>query len=592
MREQLLRLREYMKANRIDWTLVYTQDAHASEYVGDYDKARAWVSGFTGSAGTLLVGLDEAWLWTDGRYFLQATQQLSGSGIGLMKDRMPGTPTIHEYLKQHAAGQTLALDGRTATINEVRALEKTGCVLRLTGDPVGAVWTERPARSAAPVWELPLAYAGEARQSKLARIRQALTGAGADVLALSSLMDVCWLLNIRGGDVAHTPVVLSYLLLAQDSCTLFVNEASVPADVKAALNADGVQLRPYDGFYQALSDLPAGTAVLLNPDVANSAMAAALPDGVRVVEGENPTFLPKACKNSTEVANFREAHIRDGVAVTRFMYWLKHNVGKEPMDELSVAEKLESFRREQSDYIEQSFSPIMGYGPHGAIIHYGATPATNVPLAPRSFLLSDTGGHYLQGTTDITRTYALGELTDEERRCYTLVLKSHLRLGGAIFPEGASGMSIDAIARQPLWQEKMNYNHGTGHGVGYILSVHEGPQNIRWRGAKEVPLQPGMVMSDEPGLYLEGRFGVRLENLVVCVEAGENEFGRFLRFEHLTMVPWDLDAVDVSLLTDEEIALLNDYHRQVREAVRPRLTDPAEQSWLDHATRVLRTAAT
>ena len=337
MREQLSLLRRAMRAHGVDWYLVYTQDAHASEYVGNYDKARAWVSGFTGSAGTLLVGMEEAWLWTDGRYFLQAAQQLEGSGIGLMKDREPGVPDIHEFLTDHAAGQVLGLDGRTASVNEVRQLKKTGCVLSVTDDLVGQVWTDRPARSAEPVWELPLRYAGESRADKLARIRQSLKEQGADVLALSSLMDNCWLLNIRGGDVACTPVVLSYVLLTADACRLFVTEAAVPDEVRAALAADGVTLEPYDSFYAALSALPAGCAVLMNPDVANSAMAAALPDGVKVIEGVNPTFLPKACKNAVEVANFREAHIRDGVAVTRFMYWLKHNVGKVPMDELSVA---------------------------------------------------------------------------------------------------------------------------------------------------------------------------------------------------------------------------------------------------------------
>ena len=587
MREQLKALRAAMARKGVDWYLVVSSDFHSSEYVGDYFKSRKYLSGFTGSAGSLLVSQDWAGLWTDGRYFLQAAQQLAGSGIELMKIGEEGVPTIPEFLKEHVNGGLLGFDGRTINVRLYRELKENAGRVDGGMDLVDEVWKDRPSMSAKPVYELPLSACGKSRADKLTEIRETLKDNQADVLVLSALMDICWLLNLRGDDVECTPVVLSYCALTEKECRLFINAATLSAEIRAALEKDGVTVCPYNEVYTYIRELRPGTRLEMNPDAVNSLMLESVPAGVELLELPDPTTLPKSAKNATEVANMREAHIRDGVAVTRFIYWLKHNIGKEPMDELSVAEKLESFRREQPDYLGPSFTPIMGYGPHGAIVHYGATPETCAKLEPRSFLLSDTGGHYLQGTTDITRTIAMGPLTGEEKHIYTLVLKGHLHLGAARFVYGVTGEALDVLARMPLWQEGLDFNHGTGHGVGYILSVHEGPQRIRWTNKTNgTPMEPGMITSDEPGMYLEGKFGVRLENLTVVVDEGKLDYGRFLHMEYLTMVPWDLEAINADELTSEEKAWLNDYHRQVRENLLPRM-NAEEGEWLREATRAI-----
>ncbi len=592
MRQQLTDLRLAMRRAGVNWVLVPTDDFHASEYVGAYFKSRTFLTGFTGSAGVALVGEDWAGLWTDGRYFLQAGMQLKDSGFELMKMGEKDVPSIPQYLAAHLrAGDVLSFDGRTVTAKQAEAYReicgREDASLRTDLDLVGGIWADRPALSAEPVYELDLAYTGKSRADKLAQIREALAAEGADVLVLSSLMDICWLMNIRGNDVTSTPVVLSYLILTQREARLFINPAVLSAEIRAHLEADGVAVEPYDDILPAVAALPADAKVWADLRTVSSAIRDALPAGATVIDKQNPTLLPKACKNETEVRNFRLAHIRDGVAVTRFIYWLKQTVGREPVTELSAAVQLERFREAQEHYIEPSFSPILGYGPHGAIIHYGATEESDVPLEPRSFLLADTGGHYLEGTTDITRTIALGPLTDEEKRMYTLVLRSHLELGAVRFKYGCTGLNLDYVARAPFWKEGLDYNHGTGHGVGYVLGVHEGPQSFRWRSAGTEPaavLEPGMVTSDEPGIYLEGKFGVRIENLTVVCESGETEYGRFLHTEHLTLVPYELDAVVPELLTADDRKLLNDYHRTVRETLSPLLPE-AEAAWLAHAAR-------
>lgn len=588
MRQQLIDLRAAMAAAGVDWYLVPTDDFHASEYVGDYFKCREYVSGFTGSAGTLLIGKDWAGLWTDGRYFLQAGQQLAGSGIDLMKMGEADVPTLTAYIKANVQG-VLGFDGRTVNVRMFRELEESvqgHAVLCSSLDLVGDVWTDRPALSAEKVFELPLSACGRARAEKLTDLRKALTDNGADVLVMSSLMDVNWLLNLRGGDVACTPVVLSFAAVTADACCLFINQATLSAEIKAALTADGVTLCDYSAVYDYVRAIPCGKKLQMNLGVVNSAMLQSVPEGVEIIDLPDPTNLPKSAKNDVEVANMRVAHIKDGVAVTRLMYWLKHNAGKVPMDEISVAAKLESFREAQENYLGPSFSPIIAWGPHGAIVHYHATPETNIPVQPSSYLLADTGGHYMEGTTDITRTFAMGPLTDEERRLYTLVLKGHLRLGAAKFKQGTTGQNLDYLAREALWQEGYDYNHGTGHGVGYILSVHEGPQGIHWARRNTTAFEPGMITSDEPGIYLEGKFGVRLENLVVCVDASATAFGHFLKFEYLTMVPWDLDAIVPELLSSDEKQWLNAYHAEVCEKLLPRMPEE-ERDWLRWATRAI-----
>ena len=592
MREQLISLREAMKQHGADWCMILTDDFHSSEYVGDHFKARQYISGFTGSAGTLLVSLDWAGLWTDGRYFLQAAAQLKGSGIDLMKMGEPGVPAMTDFLREKLGkGQRLFFDGRTVNARQCGILrklaEENGATVHGDVDLAGSVWQDRPALSAEPVFELSAELVGESRASKLQKLREALTGHQADQIILASLADICWLFNLRGGDVACTPVVLSFAAVSQEEAVLFVNPAVISEEIALHLRQDGVTLRGYDEILPYVRQLSC-KKLMMNLSVVNSAIADAVPQGVEVLDSPDPTTLPKATKNPVEVANMRAAHIKDGVAVTRLMYWLKHQAGKVPMDEFSVAEKLEGFRREQKHYLQPSFKPIIAWGPHGAIIHYSATEESNAVVQPRSFLLADTGGHYLEGTTDITRTFAMGPLTEEEKRFYTLVLKGHLRLGAARFRYGCTGLNLDYVAHAPLWDIGMDYNHGTGHGVGYVLSVHEGPQGFRWKSLRgdSVVLEPGMITSDEPGYYLEGKFGVRLENMTVVCESETTEYGRFLHLEYLTMVPFDLDAVEPELMERCEIRWLNEYHAKVREVLTPLL--PAEEAeWLAEATRAL-----
>ena len=591
MREQLVALRQTMSAHGVDYYMVPTDDFHGSEYVGSHFKCRSWVSGFTGSAGTLLVGHDWAGQWADGRYFLQAAQQLAGSGIDLQKMGEPGVPTITEYLEKHLKpGMTFGFDGRvvsTRLAERLRAIaEKCGAKVACENDLVGEIWTDRPALSAEPVMELSAELVGKSRAEKIMDVRAALAKDGADAVVIASLMDVCWLMNLRGGDVNCTPVVLSFAAVTAEEAVLFINPAVLSEEIAANLRNDGVTIRPYGEVYDYVAALPAGTQLMMNLNVVNSKLESCVPAGVKVIDKADPTTLPKAMKNDREVENFRIAHVKDGVAVTKFMHWLKKNVGKVDMDEISVAEKLEELRCAQENYVGPSFSPIMGYAAHGAIVHYSATPESCWKLEPRSFLLADTGGHYLEGSTDITRTFALGELTEDEKRFYTLVLKGNLQLGNAQWKAGCTGANLDYLAREPLWRLEMDFNHGTGHGVGYLLSVHEGPQSIHWGRSNTQPLDVGMVTSNEPGFYLEDAFGVRLENLTVVREVETNGYGRFLRFETLTMVPFDLDAIIPELLGEECRMLLNAYHAKVRKTLKPYLTDE-ENAWLADATRAI-----
>ena len=591
MREQLVNLRRAMAAHGIDFYMVPTDDFHGSEYVGEHFKCRSFVSGFTGSAGTLLVGADWAGQWADGRYFLQAAEQLEGSGIELMKMGEPGVPAITEYLEKNLkAGMTFGFDGRVVSARLAahlrRIAEKNGAMVACTDDLVGEIWTDRPALSAAPVMELSAELVGKSRAEKIIDVRAALAKEGADAVVIASLMDVCWLMNLRGGDVACTPVVLSFAAVTAGEAVLFINPSVLSAETTRNLQDDGVTIRPYGEVYDYVAALKADTKLMMNLNVVNSRLEACVPAGVEVIDKVDPTTLPKAMKNEREVENVRIAHIKDGAAVTKFICWLKQNVGKMEMDEISVAEKLEEFRRQQEGYVGPSFTPIMGYAAHGAIVHYSASPESCWKIEPRSFLLSDTGGHYMEGSTDITRTIAMGELTEEEKRFYTLVLKGNLQLGNAQWKAGCTGANLDYLAREPLWRIEMDFNHGTGHGVGYMLSVHEGPQRIHWGGANTQPLEAGMVTSNEPGFYLEGGFGVRLENLTVVRDVETNGYGRFLRFETLTMVPFDLDAIIPSLLGEECRMLLNAYHAKVRKTLAPYLTEE-ENAWLADATRAI-----
>ena len=588
--ERLARLRREMAQRGMDGYVVVTDDFHGSEYVGDFFKARAYLSGFTGSAGTLVVLPDRAALWTDGRYFLQAAEQLTGSTIELMRMGQPGAPAIGAFLAQHLPeGGVLGFDGRTVSSSFAGTLEKAleAKHIRFAGgeDLVDAVWPDRPALSDRPVWEL--TGCGLTREEKLSKLREKMAAADAAYLLLTSLTEIAWALNLRGGDVACTPVFLSFLLIGREDAQLCIQPQAVPADIVEKLTACGVTLRPYGSIYDLLRALPAGTRVMADSATANYRIMESL-SHAEVLDQPSPAVLMKACKTQEETDGFRAAHIKDGAALCRFLYWLKTRIGEEPMTELSAAARLAAFRAEQPDFLDLSFDTIAGYGPHGAIVHYDPTPETDVPLHPEGLLLVDSGAHYRQGTTDVTRTIALGPVTQEEKRMFTLVLKGHLALAAARFPHGATGENLDVLARLPLWEQGLDYNHGTGHGVGFILSVHEGPQSFRWRSTdgRRIPLEEGMVISNEPGYYEAGKFGIRHENLVL-VRAGETtDYGQFMYLEPLTMAPFDRDAIDVSLLTEAELAQLNGYHRLVYDTVAP-LLPAEEQAWLAAATAPL-----
>lgn len=589
MRKELIELRKAMENAGVDAYVIPTDDFHGSEYVGDYFCCRHYVSGFTGSAGTLVVTRDWAGLWTDGRYFLQGAQQLAGSGIELMKMGQPGVPTWLQWLKEQLGqGQTLGFDGRAMTCGTGRslenAMEQLGASVRYDIDLVGQIWEDRPPMAAAPVWELDEKYAGRSRREKLEALKRDVAELGADAYILTSLDDLAWLLNIRGGDVECCPVVLGDLLLDREGLWLYADESKFTPELKERLLADGVGIRPYLDLYEDVKKLPEDATVLVDPSKVNFAILKNIP--ALVVEEENPTVHPKGVKTEAEANNERIAHVKDGVALTRFMKWLKEHVGKEEITEITAAEKLECFREEMEHYLGPSFDPIMGYAHHGAIIHYSATEETALRLEPRGFLLADTGGHYLEGSTDVTRTFVLGPLTEEMKRHYTMVLRGHMNLGGAVFKEGCCGGSLDVLARKPLWDAMLDYNHGTGHGVGYLLSVHEGPQNIRFGSGScnTVKLEPGMITSNEPGLYLEGQYGIRLENLVLCEKRMENEYGTFLGFEDLTMCPFELEAIVPEEMTAQEKRCLNSYHRKVYETLSPWFNEE-ERQWLRAATR-------
>ena len=593
VQERIHALRERMKEKNIDAYLVPTDDFHASEYVGEYFKCRKYITGFTGSAGTAVIMQDMAGLWTDGRYFIQAAQQLEGTGVTLFKMGEPEVPTIQEFLKEKLGeGMCLGFDGRTVSAQEAeefaQILGKKGVSLSVDHDLVGEIWENRPALSSEPVMELDVKWTGESRAEKCARIRKVMEEKNAQVFALTSLDDIAWLLNIRGNDIHCCPVVLSYLVMTQTEIRLFANEKAFPADVKAALAKDGVTLYPYDDIYTYVKTFEEGTTVLLSKQKANSRLVSSIPSSVTILDEENLTLLPKAIKNATEVENERIAHIKDGVALTKFIYWLKKNVGKIPMTELSAEEKLYSFRAQQENFVGNSFDPIISYGTHAAVVHYSATPQTDIPIEPRSFLLADTGGHYYEGTTDTTRTIVMGPVTDEQKKYFTAVLRGMLNLADAKFRYGCTGANLDHLARGPLWELGKDYNHGTGHGVGYLLNVHESPNSFRWKiiPGNNAVLEEGMITSDEPGYYVENGYGIRHENLIVCKKAEKTEFGQFMCFEPLTMVPFDLEAVAPEQMNAHERELLNAYHAQVYEKISPYLEDE-EKEWLKEATRAI-----
>lgn len=598
IQNRLKSLRELMGERGIDAYLIPTADFHESEYVGEYFKCREYMTGFTGSAGSALVTMDAAYLWVDGRYYVQAAEQLKDSTVTMMKMGQDGVPSLNEYLDQKMpAGGCLGFDGRVVNAAEGIGLEEMledRQVRILCGeDLVGDIWTDRPGLSAEPVWVLDEQYAGKRAADKIADVREAMRKVHATVHVLTSLDDIAWLLNIRGNDIMYNPVVLSYLMVTMDKLYLCINPdvlgSGTCAGVKEYLEGLGVTVMPYDHIYDLAEGLR-NEKVLLEKGQVNYAVYRLLDSSNKIINRMNPTASMKAVKNNIEIENEKKAHIKDGVAMTRFIYWLKKNIGRIPMDEISVSDYLEKLRMEQEGCIGLSFATISAYGAHAAMCHYSATAESSIPLEPKGLYLIDSGGQYYEGTTDITRTIALGPVTEEEREHFTLVLMSMLCLGNVKFLHGCRGLSIDYAAREPLWSRGLNFEHGTGHGVGYLSSVHERPNGIRFKMVPERQdngvMEAGMITSDEPGLYIEGSHGIRTENLILCVEDEKNEYGQFLRFKYLTFVPIDLDAVDRKLMTEKDVELLNEYHRQVYEKISPYL-EGEERAWLKDATKAI-----
>ena len=591
MRIELLR-GEMMK-NDIDYYIILSSDYHDSEYVDGYFKEREFMSGFTGSAGSLVISLSEACLWTDGRYFLQAADQLKGTDIRLMKMGEHGVPEIDEYLKENMKfGQTLGYDGRTVTKSFGDLLKETlgekGIHFRKDVDLVDTIWKDRPAFPAAPIWILDEKYSGRSVTNKLASLREAYRKQGAVGIVISSLDDVAWLYNFRGNDVMYTPVAMAFTIVTDQEAIIYISRDAVSPEVKAHYEELGIRFRPYTSIYGEASRLE-------GPIMIDSARASeALIESIKEpVFGTNPTCLEKAVKNPVEAENFRQAHIKDGIALTKTIYYVKmlHAAGKiSEKTELDIGSYLDDMRGFQPDFISLSFESIIATGDHGAIVHYEPTPETNKKIE-EGFLLMDTGGHYLQGTTDVTRTLSVGEPTDEMKECYTAVLRGHLNIMSATFPEGTFGSHLDAMARRPLWELGYDYNHGTGHGVGYLMNVHEGPNSIRKRtarSAEEAALVPGMITSNEPGVYLEGKFGVRIENLILTKKSTVKGYeGReFYDFETLTLAPYDRESIIPERLTDGQLETLNAYHARVYEMISPGLTED-EKLWLAEQTAPL-----
>lgn len=583
MNKKLDALRQEMKKENIQAYIVPTSDDHDTEYVCSHFMSRSYLSGFTGSAGTLVVGLDQAALWTDGRYFIQAKDQLAGSGIDLMKIGVEGTPSISSYIVDHlSSGSVVGFDGRLFSEAMVEiyeeAFDKKDLILKTDLDLVDRIWKDRPVLPHTSTFHFEKQYAGKTMVEKIAAVRDILS---ADHLMITKVDQVAWLFNLRAHDIPSFPVAMAYAIVSQDKVSIYIDDSRLDATSRELFAKNHVTIRPYDDIYTDVQTLT-GT-VSVDPYTINSTLYRFIEADIE--EEENPIELMKACKNEVEIEQTKHAHLKDAIAMTQFMYWLKTNVGKIPMSEMSAAQKLHDLRASQADFIEDSFATIAAYKEHGAIVHYQSSPETDVPLQPEGLFMVDSGGHYYQGTTDITRTFVLGEITEYERKCFTWALQCHIRLEQATWLYGCTGEQLDMIARQPLWKHSLDFKHGTGHGVGHVLSVHEGPNVIRWQQAY-TPFEAGMITSDEPGIYIEGQFGIRHENEVLAVNLDKNAYGQFMGFEPLTWVPFDVDGLDVDEMEPAEVAWLNAYHAKVYEKVSPYLNEQQRQ-WLAHACRPL-----
>ncbi|WP_099313729.1 aminopeptidase P family protein [Clostridium paraputrificum] len=580
-------LREVMKKENVDYYIIPSGDSHQSEYVPEYYKGRAYVSGFTGSAGTLLVGIEESYLWTDGRYFIQAEKELNGSGIKLMKMNIPGYPSLIEWIKNNVKeGKTLAFDGSTISTNEYKNYkelsEKNGFNIKMDKDFLNEIWSDRPELSKEKIFIHDIKYCGRCTSEKLQEVRDEMKKLEGENYVIASLDDIAWLFNIRGNDIAYNPVALAYALISDNEAVLYIDEEKVANDDKRRLEAQGVTLKPYNDIYKDIKNVT--ESIIIDGAKVNGKLYYLISEDVKIIENLNITTSLKAVKNEVEIKNMEVSQVRDGVAMVKFIKWLKENVGKINMTEISASDKLEEIRAKGEYFKGLSFNTIAGYKDHAAMMHYSATEESQYELNSEGMLLIDSGAQYLDGTTDITRTFILGSITEEEKRDFTLVLKSHIALATTIFLKGTNGCNLDAIARRPLWKYGMDYKCGTGHGVGFFLNVHEGPQGIRPFG-NTIALEPDMILTNEPGVYKENKHGIRTENTLLVTKAFKNdEMGEFYKFDTISYCPIDLEGVDVSLLDEEEREWLNNYHRTVYEKLSPYLTEE-EKKFLEKETR-------
>lgn len=589
IKERIHALRMTFRPNNIKAFIIPSTDPHLSEYVAPYWMSREWISGFTGSAGTAVILMDKAGLWTDSRYFLQAEKELEGSGITLYKEMLPETPSITKFLCQNLKpGESVSIDGKMFSVQQVEQMKEDlapyQLQVNLFGDPLKNIWKDRPSMPDAPAFIYDVKYAGKSCGEKVAAIRTELKKKGIFALFLSSLDEIAWTLNLRGSDVHCNPVIVSYLLVTQDEVVYFISPEKITQEVNEYLQEQQVSLRKYDEAESFLNSF-AGENILIDPKKTNYAIYSAINPACKVVRGESPVTLLKAIRNEQEIAGIHHAMQRDGVALVKFLKWLEASVLSGKETELSVDRKLHEFRAAQPLYMGGSFDTIAGYKEHGAIVHYSATEESDVTLQSKGFLLLDSGAQYLDGTTDITRTIALGELTEEEKTDYTLILKGHIALAMAKFPAGTRGAQLDVLARMPIWSHGMNFLHGTGHGVGHFLSVHEGPQSIRMN-ENPIVLQPGMVTSNEPGVYKAGSHGIRTENLTLVCKDKEGMFGEYFKFETITLCPICKKGIIKEMLTAEEVKWFNDYHQTVYKKLSPSLNEE-EKKWLLEATKAI-----
>ena len=590
IKERLMKLREEMNKEGMQAYIIPTSDFHETEYVSEYFAARKYMSGFTGSAGVLVVLLDKAGLWTDGRYFIQAANQLAGSGIDLMKQGQEDTPSIEEYIVTNLTqGSVVGFDGRVMNVNDANKYKQAFMMhdIKMVTDKdlVGRIWDDRPALPCTETFHYDEKYAGKSISEKLTQVREAMKGYNCRSHIVTKIDEIAWLYNLRAHDVPHFPVALAYTIIKENDAMIYIDASRLDEESKTLFAQNHIQVKDYEAIYEDVKTLEG--PVLVDGNFVNSKIVYSL--NTEIVYAQDPIVLLKAMKNEIELANTRNAHIKDGVACTKFMYWLMQNVNN-GISEMSAQEKLQELRKEQADYLEDSFNTICAYKEHAAMMHYSSNEETNVELKPEGMLLVDSGGQYLDGTTDITRTFVLGSITEEEKKWFTLALKGHIRLEKANFLYGCRGLNLDILARGPLWDLDMDYQCGTGHGVGHLSNVHEAPNGFRWKIVPErndsCVLEEGMITSNEPGVYVEGEFGIRHENEMVVIKGNKNFYGQFMHFETLTFVPFDRKGIDKSLLSEDELAWLNDYHASVYEKISPFLTNE-EAEWLKEACRPL-----